>query len=156
MAGKVKVDDKVWRELTKELTKIAKKFVKVGILESKGGNDDLGGGITAAGLGAIHEFGTNTIPARSFLRTTFKANRSAFKTLTKKLTAKFLERKMSGINMLGIIGLWGQKEIKNRILSNIAPPLAEATVKGKGSDLALVDTGGLLNSIHFEVTDDDS
>jgi HK97 gp10 family phage protein len=44
--------------------------------------------------------------------------------------------------------------IKQKIMSNVPPPLAEATIKRKGSDRTLIDTGAMLSQVSSEVVSD--
>ncbi len=44
--------------------------------------------------------------------------------------------------------------IKAKIMSNVPPPLAEATARRKGSDQTLIDTGAMLNQVSSEVVSD--
>lgn len=44
-----------------------------------------------------------------------------------------------------------EAKMVDKINSNIAPPLKEATIKRKGSSLALVDTGELIGQITSEI-----
>ena len=55
---------------------------------------------------------------------------------------------------LGLLGTWAVAAIQAKIRTNIPPELKQATIDRKHSDLALVDTGQLLNSLTYEVVDD--
>lgn len=52
------------------------------------------------------------------------------------------------------IGTELESAMRNRILSNIPPPLAETTVQRKGHNLALVDTGAMFSQITSVVVSD--
>jgi hypothetical protein len=151
---KIIIDDKVWKELTRKLRGLVMKSVEVGVLASKGGNDDHGG-ITNSELAAIHEFGAPeaNIPRRSFLHDTF--NDSSNQREQAKLSARLSKNIINGESIdsaLDRLGEWGKKKVKKRITGEgVPPPLKPATIARKGSNTALVDTGQLLDAIDYEV-----
>lgn len=101
--------------------------------------------------GAANEFGTSTIPERSYLRSTLDANRKTYGVMM----AKALKAAMGGTPIV----IAAQKvadqmalDVQRTILSGVSPALDEATIKAKGSSQTLVDSGTLLNSIVGTVT----
>jgi len=162
----VKVNDKVWRDLKRKLGKSINRGVRVGVLSSKGadashdshkasrpgkGSED----ISMIELAAIHEFGSPAagIPKRSFLVDTFKGNQREMEAFALKLAKGIILNRFSHLKALEMLGLWGVKQIKNRITSGdgIAPKNADSTIAKKKSDRPLVDTGRLINAINHEV-----
>ena len=51
------------------------------------------------------------------------------------------------------IGMKIENAIRLKILSNVPPPLKEATIKRKGSSQTLIDTGQMLASISHSIND---
>jgi len=150
-SGKVKVDDKKWRELRKRLEAMGadKAHVRVGVL-----SDDSHGDIGMIELAAIHEFGSEAagIPERSFIRRTFRDRKEELTQLLHVLTHKIVTNKMTILQALNTLGLWGANAVKQTITqSDIPPPLKPSTIARKGSDKPLVDTGQLVNSITWKV-----
>jgi len=150
------VDDRVWRKLRKEVDQLAKRRVKVGILQSKGGGEPTeSGGATMVDIGTIHEFGAPKagIPERSFLRRTFREKKRDLAKITTQLSKKVVTGKLTHKRALEILGAWGAAQVQKRITSegHIPPPLKPRTVARKGSDRPLVDTGRLVQSISWEV-----
>ena len=101
--------------------------------------------------GAANEFGTDTIPERSYLRSTLDANRKTYGVMM----AKALKAAMGGTPII----IAAQKvadqmavDVKRTILSGVSPALDEATIKAKGSSQTLIDSGTLLHSIVGTVT----
>jgi hypothetical protein len=48
-----------------------------------------------------------------------------------------------------------ENAIRSKILSNVPPPLKEATIKRKGSSHTLIDTGQMLADVSHQVDDSD-
>lgn len=112
--------------------------------------------LTTVELATIHEFGAPgaNIPQRSFLRSTADENRSKYARRMERMVRKFV-RNPEGFSILGEMTKLGEavrRDVINKIRSNIPPPLKPATVRRKrGDELALVDTGQLVNSIRAVV-----
>lgn len=123
--------------------------VKVGVTADKDARDDGGSNVNIA---TYHEFGTDTIPARSFIRSTVDTNRAKYeKALVAAEVAALKNPQKGNVAVKSALFVLGEKvvaDIQNRIDSNIPPPLAPATVVAKGDDLALVDTGELRGAIN--------
>lgn len=158
----VKVDRTVWDELRAKAKKLDRMYVKVGILQSKGGEQTHpDSDMSLIEIMATHEFGSSDdrIPERRPLRKTFndgEGPRRLADVIT-KLAKQIITGGMDPVRALRILGTWAVKEVKNTITSeDLPPPLAESTVEAKGSTKPLVDTGLLLNSISFEVVENDS
>lgn len=121
--------------------------IKVGI-QAKQGAQIRSAGRTVADIGNIHEFGAPraNIPERSFLRATMDENIQKHERLVKKA----IEDVTKGRNPDAVLFQVAQSvrnDVIEKIDSNIPPPLAASTVKRKGDDLALVDTGIMRNAI---------
>lgn len=122
--------------------------VDVGIIDAgKHADSDL----TVATIGFAHEFGTATIPERSFIRATTKEKRKEIVKLQTKLLKKIQSGEISTEKALGLLGAFVAGLISKKIVDIKAPPNAPETIKRKGSSNPLVDTGQLKNSITWEV-----
>jgi hypothetical protein len=110
-----------------------------------------GEGLTIGDVATIHEFGSQTVPQRSFIRG-WHDERQAFiaETLRTQLQA-VVQGKRPLEQALERVALAFEGDCKARIARNIPPPLAPATVKRKGSSVALIDTGQLRNAIRGRV-----
>lgn len=120
----------------------------VGIHDSEGGASE--GPLTVAEVATIHEFGTGTIPARSFLGAWADEKDSENKALIKAIgeqVVKGLDAK-TGLDRLGLkfVG-----SIQGRISQGIPPPNAPSTIAAKGSSTPLINTGQLRSSIRHKV-----
>lgn len=130
--------------------------VKVGLPKSKGKAMHEGGDITVAAIGTIHEFGSpaRNIPERSFIRTTIQEEQPNIKKLFQLEVKKVIHGETTIDKMLGRIGSYTAGKIKERIVDIKTPPNTAATIRKKGSSNPLVDTGQMLQSVDFEVTND--
>lgn len=134
-------------------------YVDIGILGESGSTDQ--GGITLAGIGAVHEFGTdkagrgnNTkIPERSFLRMPLETGQKEIeKSLEPQIEKLLGEGDIEGIFKL--IGIAGETRIQEAFESGgfgTWEALKESTIERKGSDAILIDTGALRQSITSKV-----
>jgi phage gpG-like protein len=160
----VQINTTVWQRLQRALALNSKaaqeSHVLVGVIAAKGGDAPAAeGGITMIELAAIHEFGSPEagIPQRSFIRSTF--NRSDVRNEMGQLAGKLVGKVIQGMKLqtaLGLMGAWGVAQIKNTVNNRMTTgpenqALKPATIKAKGSDLPLVDTGRLLNAIQWLV-----
>lgn len=109
------------------------------------------GDITVAGIGYAHEYGTATLPERSFMRSTIKEKKKDIIALQKKLLKQIINGKMKVETGLGLLGEFMADTIRQKIVSISSPPNTQATIDAKGSSNPLIDTGQLKNSITYEV-----
>ena len=148
MTGQVKVNDRVWRGVLKRVSEMKRGTVRVGVMGDAGDEK----GVSLAEIAAFHEFGTSTIPERSFLRSTFYGHAAeGLRVMCEKLSKAIVEGKLDEPRALGLLGTWAVAEVKKTIRASIAPELAAATIAAKGSSLPLVDSGQLINSITYVV-----
>lgn len=119
-----------------------------------------GGGLTCRDLAEIHEFGLGNVPARSFVRAYFDANRERLRDMLGTLMRKAIERAIKSgapiddsirTSIFTKLGVKMQTEMQARIARGIEPPLDPRTVARKGSSTPLIDTGQLRSSITFAV-----
>lgn len=135
------------------------------------------GGITNAALALIHEFGAQShaaestimaasgvsreqahtalaesgagIPARAPLRTAWDANRDEYVRMLGAGVKQVIDGKRTTAQVLAIIGLRAETDVKNAIRASLPPPLKAATIaqKKSGNSTPLVDSGQFVNSI---------
>lgn len=144
ISGVQSVQDAIAKELKKYTDAPS---VVVGIRGEAGKHE--GTDITMAQLGAIHEFGTPTIPERPFLVPGVKAAESDIT----KAVIKFLPK--DGMDRtLGLVGQIAQNSVQKYMRDLKTPPNAPSTIAAKKSSNPLIDTGALIGSISYEVTTD--
>jgi hypothetical protein len=117
--------------------------ISVGVHEDRMGQPH-GEGLTIGELATVHEFGTGTVPARSFVRAWFDEKQEEAANILKRAVAAAkgnLEQagRMAALRMAA--------SMQERIANRIAPPLKPATIARKGSDVPLIDQGILRGSL---------
>lgn len=106
-----------------------------------------GDGTTVGDIATWMEFGTQTVPQRSFIRAWFDERQDFIASTLRTQFQAVLDGRRPVEQAAERVALAFEGDVKQRILRNIPPPLAPATIKRKGSSLALVDTGQLRNAI---------
>ena len=91
------------------------------------------------------------IPERSFLRTGHDENADRILTQTERAISQVIAGKMSVDDMLDLCGQQFATAIKQYMRDLSSPANHPYTVEQKGSSNPLVDTGGLIESITWEV-----
>jgi hypothetical protein len=120
--------------------------IQVGILKGSGSVE----GTTIADIAFWNEFGTERIPERPFLRSTYAEQK---KTVLSKL-AKALKQVLKGKNLaieFGKVGQWYEDRVKETITNLSDPPNAESTKRIKKSSNPLIDTGRMRATVRHEV-----
>jgi hypothetical protein len=148
MANKVQDIDRGWNKFVENISKHSESGIKVGVLQTAPNTAD---GQTQATIAAQNEFGTKSIPERSFLRSTIDENRVNYNVIIDSILERVYLENRSMREQLGLLGQKVQSDIKRKIVTLRTPPNAPATIAEKGSDNPLIDTGQMLNSISYEV-----
>jgi hypothetical protein len=145
--------DAPWRKIMQNVAAIKKLRARVGVIGAPAAEQE--DGVTIADIAMFHEFGTATVPERSFIRRTFYAHaQAAMRTLCARLSKQVVEGQVDAHRAVGLLGAWGAAQVKNTITqTDIPPPLKPATIAAKGSTKPLVDTGRLLNAISWDLTE---
>lgn len=157
-------------ELLKNLSELESLSVQIGIL-GKSGSDVLK-------IAGVHEFGCDIpvtdkmrgffaynfgvhlkadtkvikIPERSFIRTSFDSNQGKISLKGADLIDMVMQGQMSARAFYELLGQTCVQAIQDFISSNkVSPSNTAFTIANKGSSTTLVDTGGLIGSITYEV-----
>lgn len=150
--SEVSGDFTVLNKLVKELK--GNYYVDIGILGTEASTEE---GYTIAGIGAVHEFGTdkagrgNTtkIPERSFIKMPLETRQKEIEEFVSKKFEELLGKgDIEGIFKL--IGIAGEAQIQEAFSTagfGAWEPNAESTIKSKGSDSPLIDEGVLRKAI---------
>jgi hypothetical protein len=134
--------------LRKELAKIqGDKYVTVGIHEGAQAVDD--GSMTMAQLGATLHFGTNNgrIPARPWLDVGVASGNEKYANIIKR----GFENDKSVDDILETVGVVAVGKVQSYMTDLRTPPNAPSTIKAKGSDNPLVDSGALRQSVTYAI-----
>ncbi len=144
---------RIVRTLNKELDGIT---IKVGVQGTdKAVRRGKGGSIRntdqpLAVIAAVHEFGLNGMPQRSFLRGAYDDNKLVINAMLDNAAYGVIK----GVNPRDAaeqIGAVVQGMVQKKIVDGPFTPNAPATIKRKGSSRPLIDTGHLRQSIRYVV-----
>lgn len=147
MAG-VTLRDNGMKALLKRLGE-GSKSITVGVHSDAGAESN---GTSIAAVAAYQEFGTATIPSRSFVRAWADEKAGDIRDALRKIGAGVLQGRYTAAQGLAQAGVLFVGQIQKRISDGIPPPLADSTVKRKGSSTPLIDTGVLRSSVAFKVS----
>lgn len=179
--GAVKFSDRDlgMKSIRAELKRLARTVVTVGVHGTgESGKDQSGGKVTVGPrpgeditmpqLAAVHEFGTDKIPERSFIRSGVDRDKTQIQRAYDVGYSGILDGSKTAQNAGALLGIVAVGAIKMRIFDGIAPQLAPATKKKRdkskltGKKLKsgnaektgytpLLDTGQLAGSIAYQV-----
>ena len=138
----------------RELLKKPRKELWVGVLQAQGAQQHPSG-LTIGTIAAHMEYGTDVVPARSWLFDWLDEN---VKTIVQQLAADtarvlFAKPPESETKALSKRGGVYKRQIQQRIAAvpGYWEPLKPDTIRKKGHDWALIDTTTFINAIRYEV-----
>jgi hypothetical protein len=134
--------------LRAELRRLERLEIRVGVLQSA---PTEGGESTITVVAAAHEYGTATIPQRSFIGRTMDQKREQLGELQAQAIDAVLAGEKTAEQAAGAVGAVAASMVQATIRSNVPPPLKPETVARKGHSRTLIDSGQLLRSIQHEV-----
>ena len=140
---KVTADGKKFERMLKELGQLQ---VRIGIQGGKGSED----GVDLAAIAMFNELGTIHIPSRPFLRDSVDANGDKINSFLQSMEKEIL-RGNSAEDVLKKIGMFQKGLIQEQITKGNFVPNSPATIRKKGSDRPLVDTGRMRQSIDYVI-----
>jgi hypothetical protein len=149
--------DKGYRALMKRLQEQAAPGLRVGVFGAKADAQHADSELTVGDIATIHEFGFEHVRGgyfvleRAWLRGYYDENEARLKEMVRRVAEAVAQGKMTREQGLNLIGLKISGEIKQRLQAGITPPLAESTIKAKGSSVPLIDSGQFIGSIAHEV-----
>jgi hypothetical protein len=146
-------------KIVENFAQIAKgAFVKVGVLQKEGEEvytDENGKPQgTLVLVASADEFGTDTIPERSYIRSTMDEGAKDFIKKMYGFWSQVMSGTMSVDMALDRTGMFAVGRIINKINSIRTPPNALSTIKAKGSSKPLIEDGRLRQSISYEKGED--
>lgn len=141
-----------WTKATKEIEKLKDAYVSVGLHEDAGAYDS---GVSVVQVGLWNEFGTETAPERSFLRSTVDEHAADLNRWRAELLHKIMAGEETAEHALETLGFRVRELVRNKINSNVPPPNAPSTVAAKRHagvpPRTLVNTTLLSRSIEYKV-----
>ena len=140
--------DQGFNRIMRDLNALSKLSVEVGI-QADAGSDDEGNPIIVRAV--ANEFGTETIPERSFVRSAYDENLKEIESTKLRVVEGVKQGKLSPQKAAELLGQLHEGHIKQKIRSNIQPANAPATIARKGSSSTLVDSGQMAQTIRYVV-----
>jgi HK97 gp10 family phage protein len=102
-------------------------------------------------IAAQNEFGTDKIPARPFMRTSFDENRNKLNVAIQTEYGKIVDGQSTVKKSLNAIGLLGIDLIQTKIRSIHYPPNSPRTIARKKSSKPLIDFGQMVQAVTKKV-----
>lgn len=112
--------------------------------------DENGNTADMAEIAMFNELGTSTSPPRPFLRMTVDENKDKINQFVETQT-KRIAQGASAEQCMKQMGAFGVSLVQEKIGNGTFAPNAESTIKAKGSDKPLIDTGQLRQSVHYVI-----
>ncbi len=137
--------DRGWKRIRRAIAQLDGEAVSVGVQGDAGEHE----GTNLVDIAAWNELGTAHIPPRPFMRATSDSQRGRFGTMSAHLVGKLIDRTATVPQVMGTIGQWFQEAVQARMAAGPWAPNAPSTVREKGSNRPLIDTGRLRASIRW-------
>lgn len=139
----VTADGKKFEQMLKELGKLE---VRIGIQQGESSEE----GVDLVDIAMFNELGTVHSQPRPFLRDSVEANADQINAFLQSMKKEILKGG-SAEDVLKKIGVFQKGLIQEEIVKGNFEPNLEATIKRKGSDTPLVDTGRMRQSVNFVI-----
>ena len=137
-------------DLSRCVEDLGGKELAVGVLRTAGREKKTGADLVD--VATWNEYGTSHIPKRPFMRIAETQNEDKWFRLAENTAAKVMKGMMSSEQSLELLGNKIVGDIQQVIGDrSLLAPNAPATIRMKGSDAPLIDTGQLRQAISFEV-----
>lgn len=146
-----------FNQILEEIKKTGRQEILVGIQEGSRTHVQVRrsrkqeAGINIAQYAAENEFGTNKIPARSFMRSTFDERINEINEIIDDELGLVIDRVQTLNKAFARIGLSIQGMIQQKIREIRSPPNSRATIAIKGSSKPLIDFGQMIASVRYVV-----
>lgn len=141
-----------------EMQKVKTMVVKVGLPSEKVSSKAYGNtGVSVLQVGAQHEYGTEHMPARSFLRMPFELKASEINKFIQAEFKKVIEGKSTAEKALGRVGVMTSNISKEAFRTNgfgqwaELSPISKAIKDKAGKSTPLIWSGLLRNSITWSI-----
>lgn len=151
MAKVIDKETKAGKKFRQEIEKLKKLQVRVGYqrgeenIESEGESADL------CDIAVYNELGTENIPSRPFMRDSVDNHAEQINAFLKKQMALLAKGDTTAEQMMKSIGVFQKGLVQAEIVDGDFEPNAPSTIKKKGSDKPLIDTGKMRQSVNFVI-----
>lgn len=134
------------KKFEKMLEDFGKLEVRIGLQQGKTEKN----GVDLVDVAMFNEFGTVHSPSRPFLRDSVDAHAAEINTFLQSMV-NIIAKGGSAESVLKKIGVFQKGLVQKEIANGTFVPNSEATIKKKGSDKPLIDTGRMRQSINYVI-----
>ncbi len=139
------------RKLYKQINELKEGQVFVGFPEGEETHTGTDGeSADMALIAAYNEFGTSTTPARPFLKQSVENNQDKIKNMCEQISKELVNGKTAE-QCLKELGTFGVGLVQDTITNGSFEPNSPETIKKKGSDHPLIDTGQMRQAVHYVI-----
>ncbi len=135
------------RRFEQMLRELAEQEVRIGFQRGDASEED---GMDICDIAMWNELGTEHIPSRPFLRKSVDENESEINAFLESGKECIL-RGASARQVLSDIGMFQKDLIQEKITEGNFTPNAASTIRKKGSDKPLIDTGRMRQSVNYVI-----
>ena len=146
-----------FRAITREINSLQNVRIQVGFQEGEvthtqtKGNRVQQPGLNMAQIAAQNEFGTATIPQRSFIRTAWDENINQINQVVEQQVGLIVDQRQTPAQSFATIGNVLVALIQRKIYQIRTPPNSPRTIALKGSSKPLIDFGQMVASVRYVV-----
>lgn len=146
-----------FRRIVREINSLNNVRIQVGFQEGTitepqtKGNRVKEAGLNMAQIAAQNEFGTATIPQRSFIRTAWDENINQIESVIRSQITGIIDGTRTNNAAYATIGNVIVALIQRKIYQIRSPPNAPSTIALKGSSKPLIDFGQMVASVRYIV-----
>lgn len=134
------------RRYFEELKKLAELEVQVGFQEGQTYED----GASLAEVAAYNELGTSDSPARPFMRQSFENHESELKAACEMVNKIIADGGTAEVALTNL-GVFCKGLVQNEIVEGGFEPNKPSTIKKKGSEQPLIDTGLMRELVEYVI-----
>lgn len=136
------------KRIFRELDELSKMVVNIGFQHGKASEKT---GVDVCDVAAFNEFGTENMPSRPFLRDSVNDNEDMITTFLQSQVADIIQNGKTAEQALKEIGVFQKSLVQDTIEEGYFEPNALSTIRRKGSDHPLIDTGTMKNSVNYVI-----
>jgi len=141
------------KKFYKEIAELARLKLHVGFQHGETEDNSAADIADIADIAMWNELGTSNIPPRPFIRQSVDNNASRITAMCKRQLQGITKGTGTAQSAYESLGVMQKGLIQNEILNGGFVPNAPATIRKKGSDKPLIDTGKMRQSVTFETVE---
>lgn len=137
------------KKFFEEIEKLKNLQVRVGYQQGEAQEDD---GVDLLDVAMWNELGTSRAPSRPFMRKSVDENADKISAFLKAQLQKLARGETTAEQILKAVGVFQKGLVQAKIRDGDFVPNAPRTIRRKGSDKPLIDTGRMRQSVNFVIT----